>query len=401
MRCVPLLLLIACSGTDGSDTAKDGTIPPAADCSERPIDLPSARGEVGGAWDEAGQRFVFFGGDEGVPQSCQSQTDFTGETWAFHADCDNFDKIEGNPPKSRGRFATTTDSLRGRMLVHGGRFRDGTSGTYTLFEDLWAFDFATDTWTELAAPGGPSPRSNHEMVVIGDTLWLYGGNASNDGLFFLPLGDLWSLDLNTLTWTEVDPAGDPVPRLFHNVATDGELLFVYAGGGEDAFTGPFYRDLWAFDPGNGQWTEVSSGSDGPEGRIWASLHWDPVGGGLVMFAGHDDQALGNHNELWAFDLGTGAWERVREGDTLDAGGNGFCDFPADFTHVDLESPERRNAFASAMTPAGELWVFGGKTDCGIINDAWSWAGEAWTLRSRATFGESCVRANAACDALCF
>jgi hypothetical protein len=395
---VALALLAACSSSETSD---DTEVPPAVDCSTRPIDLPSPRGEQGGVWDDARDRFVFFGGDEGVPEDCMSQTEFTGETWAFHADCDNFEKLEGNPPKRRGRFAVALDEARARMLIHGGRFRDGTSGTYELFDDLWAFDLATDSWTELDAPGGPSERTNHEMVVVGDTLWLYGGNASDDGLSFDPLGDLWSLDLTTLTWTEVDAPGGPAARLFHNVATDGDLIFVYAGGDEDAFTGPFFRDLWAFDPSNSEWTELSDGNDGPEARIWAALKWDAVAEKLVMFAGHDDQALGNHNELWTFDVGTGAWDAVREGDTLDAGSNGFCDFPADFTHVDLESPERRNAFASAMTPAGELWVFGGKTDCGIINDVWSGSAGAWTLRSRATAGESCVRSNASCETLCF
>lgn len=391
-------LLLACSTADENDTSA----PVAADCSTRPIDVPTPRGEVAGAWDAVNGRFVLFGGDEGVPESCMSQTEFTGETWAFQPDCDNFVQLQpADAPKRRGRHATASDGER--MVIHGGRFRDGTSGTYDVLDDTWVLDFATDTWTKLDAPGGPSPRSNHAAALVGRKLYVYGGNASDDGLAFTPLGDTWVLDLDTLAWTELDTTNAPPDRLFHAAATDGELLYVYAGGDENAFTGPFFRDLWALDLQTLEWSELSDGRDGPEGRIWPVLVHDSALGRLVMFAGHDDQELGNHNELWAFDLGSKAWDRVRKGDTPNEPAAGFCDFPAGFTDIDLESPERRNAFASALSPAGDLYVFGGKTDCGLINDVWSLslANDAWTSRIRATAGESCERAYEECASLCF
>ncbi len=240
-------------------------------------------------------------------------------------------------------------------------------------------------------------------MIVGSKLYIYGGNASDDGLAFLPLGDTWVLDLDTLSWTELDTSNDPPDRLFHAAATDGAFLYVYAGGDENAFLGPFFDDLWALDLQTLEWTELAAGGDGPEGRIWPALAHDAALGRLVMFAGHDDQELGNHNELWTFDLGTKAWDRVRKGDVADSPANGQCDFPADFTKIDLESPERRNAFASALSPAGELFVFGGKTDCGLVNDVWSLdaAGTTWTNRIRATAGESCPRAYEDCSSLCF
>lgn len=400
-RCLGLSLLVACGGADPDDT---GTTPAPLDCSTRGIDQPSPRGDVAGAWDAAGERFVLFGGDEGVPEQCMSMTDFSGETWVFEPDCDTFRLLDpADSPKRRGRHTLVADDTQPRLVLHGGRFRADTSGDYDVFSDTWVFDLQTDSWSEIDAPGGPSPRSNHGAVVVGGTLWVYGGNASNDGLVFEPLGDVWSLDLATGAWTEHETTGGPDARLFHAVATDGDFLYVYAGGDENAFTGPFFQDLWALDLTTLAWTELSDGSDGPEGRISPVLAYDAVADQLVVFAGHDDQALGNHNELWTFDLGTSTWDRVRRGDVEDQGANGFCDFPADFTEVDLESPERRYSFASAMAPSGELYVFGGKTDCGIINDVWSFSmtDAAWSQRVRATFGESCTRAYTDCTTLCF
>ena len=54
----------------------------------------------------------------------------------------------------------------------------------------------------------------------------------------------------------------------------------------------------------------------------------------------------------------------------------------------------------------ELFIFGVKTDCGQVNDLWSWdlEDQTWTERSDATFGEICVRTFAnpeSCESLCF
>lgn len=390
-----LFLLLACT----PDKAADDTAVSVVDCTERPLDLPTPRGEVGGAWDPTGKRLVFFGGDEGTPVECQSQTSFSAETWAWETDCGTFaDLTKDAGPSARGRHAYVGDE--GHLYVHGGRYRDGTSGNYTLLDDLWAFDYATDTW-ELLAEEGPGKRTNHTLVVDGDRLILFGGNESRDGASFAPLGDTWAFDLTTRTWEELETTGDPTARLFHAAATDGDTMWVYGGGDEGAFTGPFFGDVVALDLTTLAWTEVNGGRGGPDGRIWANL--DYRDGKLVMFGGHDDTALGNTNQLWTYDIAGDDWTELVHGDVLSNSAVGFCDFPADFVEPDLSAPERRDANVAALSPEGELWIFGGKTDCGIVNDVWSWSldGGAWTEHSSATAGEICQRAYAECTELCF
>ncbi|MBK7755471.1 MAG: hypothetical protein IPI35_03470 [Deltaproteobacteria bacterium] len=389
--------LTGCKDAPGDDSAAVEV-----DCSTRPLTLPSARGEVGGAWDAVNGRLVLFGGDQGVPVNCASQTEFVAETWAFHPDCDNFAPIVAEGPSARGRGAVAGDGTH--LYAHGGRFRDGTSGAYTLHDDLWALDYATDTWT-LLAESGPGKRTNHVMVAARGQLFLYGGNSSTNGASFTPLSDLWSFDLTNKTWTLLQEDAGPGERLFHSAAIspDERTLYVYGGGDERAFTGPFFGDLWALDLDSMTWTELSDGreSGAPAARIWAGLHG--LDGQVLLWAGHDDGKLGNTNELWTFDLGAGAWTSVTMGDTLNSGANGFCDFPADFVTPDLDAPERRNAMVSALDGDGKLWTFGGKTDCGIINDVWSLelGSLAWSSRSKATTGEICQRAFAECETLCY
>ncbi|MCB9698089.1 MAG: hypothetical protein H6738_15020 [Alphaproteobacteria bacterium] len=402
MRTALLLLpalLPACSG-DGKDT--DTTADP-VDCSTRPTDIPTARGEIAGGYDDATGRFVFFGGDEGVPVNCSSQTSFVKDTWVWESDCGNFREVAASGPSARGRYAGAAGG--GKFYVQGGRFRDGTSGDYTLRPDLWAFDFASETWAELNGDG-PDRRNNHAgAVVAGGKLVIHGGTGSTNGLSYSPLfDDTWVYDPASDSWSEITGAGGP-GRVFHALASDGQnRVWLFGGGDENAFSGPFFKDVWELDVSGGTWTRLHDGSGkAPDGRIWPNLAYDAAHDQLVMFAGHDDRALGNSNAVWTFDLATDKWTEKRGGDVVDAGANGFCDFPADFVAADFDSPERRYGAAMAITGDGRLVTFGGKTDCGIINDLWTYdiAGDAWTRVLRATDGESCIRAYDDCTALCF
>lgn len=398
-----LTLLLACPSD--SKTPDDSATTGAVDCSGFGLEVPSPRGEVAGVWDETNRRFLVFGGDEGVPVECTSQTSFTDELWAFYPDCNAWELVDASGPGARGRHVAALDADAGRMIVYGGRYRDGTSGNYTNLDDTWAFDFATDTWSEVSS-GGPGGRSTAAGVVAGGKLVIYGGNMSEDGGSYDSQKDVWSLDFATGTWEELSPGSGPGKRIFHAaaVSADGSTMYVYGGGDDGAFTGPFFGDLWALDLQDPSWTEVDDGGGNrvPDYRIWANLAVQPDGK-LLLWAGHDDQALGNRNDLWTYDLAGGGWEQLVEGDVYNAPANGFCDFPADFVVADLAVPERRDAGAAAITGDGELFVFGGKTDCGIINDVWSWSvqGQAWTERSAATFGEICDRAYAECTTMCF
>ena len=275
---------MACNGGGDSDDDDSGD---SVDCTNRPFGVAPPRAELEGAWDAARSRFVFFGGDRGVPVDCRSQTNFTDEVWAFHTDCDNFEQLEVSAgPAARGRHAVALDATRGHMYVHGGRSREGTSGTYTLYDDLWSYDLATDAWTQVETTGGgPSARSMHGAVVVGDHLVVFGGSTSPSGLSYAPQDDVWVLDTQTRVWTEMEVAGGPSRRQFHAMAVVDDAVFVYGGGDENAFTGPFFDDLWTLIVTEWTWTQLHDGSGGaPAARIWPDLVADPGRDRLILWA---------------------------------------------------------------------------------------------------------------------
>src|SRR5262249_13613935 len=148
------------------------------------------------------------------------------------------------------------------------------------------------------------------------------------------------------------------------------------GGDANAFTGPFLHDVWALDLATEQWTEVATTGTGPGGRIEGALVFDTVSHTLLAFAGHDDGAIGNENDLFALDLTAcpATWSKLPPGDTPGSPATGTCTFPPDFTNVDRAAPERRSGFAYGARADGHGFaVFGGSGDCGLLADVWWWS----------------------------
>ena len=378
-------------------------------CENASFDLAPGVGEAAGVWHEGSQRLVWFGGNEQAPEQCMFLNDYTTKTWTFDARCDSYEPIDSaDEPPSRARHVAVLDAARDRMVIHGGRSRDETSGPYTQRNDVWALDLTNDTWTELdTSGGGPSARSSHGAAVVGDKMIVYGGNTSTSGLSYNPQDDVWSLDLVTLEWTELATTNTPPARLFHTMTAspDGGTVYAFAGGDENAFQGPLLADLWALDMESLEWTMLHAGGpiipddNAPSTRFAPDLFAIP-GDKLLMFAGHDE-LTGPTNVVWEFDIAEGDWDRKEQGDVWNTPANGFCDFPPDFTEIDPDAPERRYFGVSGITDSGTLMTFGGRTDCGLINDAWSWTeAGGWTRRSVSSGGEVCLRAFAECADMC-
>ena len=381
---------------------------------------PTGRGEQATAYDPCNRRIVLFGGNDYQPEECADfgPKRFNGDTWIYSVEYANWARLEPpSSPSARGRHQMTFDRSRKQILLFGGRFRpEGASGNYTLFNDLWAFDVNTDTWTQLPTMGDtPSARGNSAMLYddINDRVLLFGGSTSPNGLSFAPQNDLYRLDLDTNTWTRIQSTSTNMPeaRLFHGLAMDGPLnkLILYGGGDANAFVGPFINDVWSFDLSTETWELLwlpSASSPGPPARINPGMIEDRSRGRFVVFAGHDDTSIGHRNDVWSFDPSAALWTPINAGDTgTGVGCASFCNCPPDLVEVDMASPERRQ-YHSFVEIEGEehAILFGGKGDCGYLDDTWrlSLVDHSWAEIEPAGQGEACKRSGQeGCTDLCY
>ena len=176
--------------------------------------------------------------------------------------------------------------------------------------------------------------------------------------------------------------------------TERDRLVFFGGADESAFfdDAQYFNDLVFYSPESDSWGRAES-ELAPDGRFWSQMVYRPLDDSYLIFGGHDDQLLGNRNDTWSFNPTSGVWTALTGEDTYNRPANGFCDFPADFTIVDRSLPERRNAHTFSWSPMCDRGLmFGGKTDCGAINDVWSYTSDAgWVSGELATEGEVCHR----------
>jgi N-acetylneuraminic acid mutarotase len=407
--CLAMAAVIAGCSTGPMNPPTDGAAGDAAGdarmCGPGSAMQPQARGDSVGAVDPATGLLYVFGGDVGPTVMCIPSPMFRNDTWSYDADCDVWRPIETpTAPSARARAAYATDTRRRRLIVFGGRFRAGTSGNYTLYNDVWAFDFETKTWAQIEAPGGPTPRANAAAAYdpTADELLVHGGNTSASGASFQPQGDLWALNLETRVWRRVTTMGAaPSARLFHGATVSNGALWLLGGGGANAFQGPFYTEVFRLDLATSTWSTVLDSNPEIVGRINPAIV--PDGDGVLLLGGHDDGALGNRNDAIGISAAGAVTVHVA-GDQLDQAPAGFCDFPANFVTPQADTPERRSAAVVAADPTrNRVVIFGGKTDCGVASDVWLFnvATHRWQLSRGTNDGMSCARQNRSnCSTLC-
>lgn len=271
---------------------------------------PGNRRDAAVGYDRVRNRLIVFGGQPG-PSDETWQFDLATRVWTELATAS--DAVR---PEARFSVVAGMDEARGRFLVTTGEGRGKKH-----FNDVWAFDLATDTWSEVAT-SGPKPEvrygaSGGTFVFGADYLIVTHGFASTrfDNTFALRLADD--------TWESLTPGSCPFKRCLQGgVVTRDNRLTIYGGCGSGGF-GP----CPAFDA----WTLTTQASSGvppsrdaarwdeldqcPGPRLYTSLQiapGNPEGTNdpkrLVLFGGAGGiHGSGSSGEVGVLDLADGGW----------------------------------------------------------------------------------------------
>jgi hypothetical protein len=264
----------------------------------------------------------------------------------------------GDMPAARSYHAMAYDPTTDRTILFGGSNRNGK------FDDTWAFDLASKSWTKLATGGGPSARDYTQMVYepTGGSIVLFGGSDASEDR-----NDLWAFDVEANTWTELKPSGIlPQAREGHGMVYEPNTDRVLVFGGLNNDSGELLNDLWAYDLATNTWTLLNPSGSLPAGRELASIAYCPgsqlvlLFGGLALGAdaGAGAGADADLGDLWAYDPVADTWTQIR---------------PAGATPT-----SRQGHAAVAASALGGLLMFGGLHGENGLDDTWLFSALAGT-----------------------
>lgn len=347
---------------------------------QTPANSPSARSGSRMAFDSINNLLILFGGFSG--------STVVNDTWNWNG-TNWIQLLDGttNSPPARSDATMAFGPTVNQMILFGG------FGPVTFLNDTWSWDGATTTWVELndGSSGSPPVRDNAVMCYdpvnnqnilfggrnisgdLGDT-WSWDGTAwtgplllasspsardsasfaldANNKLILFGgingtiFGDTWSW--NGTAWTElIDP---PSARILASMAYDALHLQLILFGGYDNFSGSPLNTTWNW---NGTaWMQLFP-VDSPSSRGSASLAYDPINNGLILFGGFQGSSV--LNDTWRWD-----------------GSNWIELFPS-------TSPPARSDATMVFDPVtNQLILFGGYDSSGNpLNDTWNWNGTNW------------------------
>jgi hypothetical protein len=207
-------------------------------------------------------------------------------------------------PSPRWAAPGVYDPIRDRMIIFGGETSTGNSS------EVWALTLSgTPDWQQLA-PSGVGPPARGWGIAAYDAnrnrMLIFGGRSGSYTMF----NDVWALNLSDpISWTQLNPQGPaPSQRWGHVGIYDPALdrLVIHSGATDVSYT--VNNETWALTlAGTPMWTQLSPPTPLPRARALATAVYDPVDSRMLVYGGYPNGA----GEVWAFALtGQPAWSQL-------------------------------------------------------------------------------------------
>lgn len=226
-----------------------------------------------------------------------------GDTWVYDVPGNRWSRLRIGGPRRRGDAGFCYDPLN-RMFVLFGGMTDGDVSERFL-NDTWVFDLDTNSWREMTPENSPPRCYGCRLVYdsVNEKLLLWGGNIPS---IESKLDDWWSYDYPSNTWTRIETEDGPEGRYWHHMAFDPGVGKVVMFGGIPS--GMSFGDTWLYDYALNQWTEVEPPVS-PANRFCGAMVYDESIERVVLFGGLvDDQE--EAGDTWLFDAEAGEWSIV-------------------------------------------------------------------------------------------
>ncbi|MHA1201119.1 MAG: Kelch repeat-containing protein [Candidatus Heimdallarchaeaceae archaeon] len=263
------------------------------------------------AYDSESEKLINFGGTHTEDYS-------SNQTWIYDYLEDSWTNANPtNTPRLRGGHALAYDSESDIVIMFGGGLGKDYNpyGGETGYNDTWAYDYNTNTWTNMTPSISPLGRGYSILIYDSesDKMVLFGGyHSPTSSAYYDPTGEVyqretWTYDYNTNIWENVTPSTSPDPRLGTDMAYDSESdRILLVGGYTHLDTTSMEDETWSFDLNSETWTQMN-----PDTSFAIRAHsmaYDSESDKIVLFGGTNSTQLTPYNaETWVYDFNADEW----------------------------------------------------------------------------------------------
>lgn len=264
---------------------------------------PSNVGGATAAYDVESDKIIFYFSTR-LSNTAPNGLIRLSQTWAFDVATNTWsDLMPGKSPFGLMGARMAYDSESDRIILFGGAdFTIFPGSPY--FDETWAYDYNTNTWEQMESQQSPLRRSyfgfTYDTSV--DRILAFGGNLHDDDKD--RKGEMWSYDYNSDSWSQIIYSGEVLDAHHPNMVYDStsNRSFYYVS-----------RDFWSFDFESSTWTQLDSIPE-TSGRYFLSMAFDSTTGKLVIFGG-GPAGLKYDNRTWVFATISAAWMQIEQPDT--------------------------------------------------------------------------------------
>lgn len=215
-------------------------------------------------------------------------------------------------PPARYDFPLTYDEKADQIILFS-----GTSDSYSVFEDTWAYDDDSNTWSNMAPASSPPGSVGYNMIYDSESerIILFGGiNWSGVTIEekWVCQTETWVYDYETNIWTNMTPDMSPPGRAWYSMAYDAESDRVIIFGG--FWEGTINADTWVYDYNDNNWTQMFPIIH-PSQRFGQSMVYDAESDQIILFGGIDQVGTNSmpereSSETWAYDYNENTWRNM-------------------------------------------------------------------------------------------
>ncbi|MFX1536239.1 MAG: Kelch repeat-containing protein [Promethearchaeota archaeon] len=297
-------------------------------------------------YDPVSQKVILFGGIENV-----DLFKYVDDMWAYDYSTNTWTELHPtvNPsPRINPSWVYNPDHQS--VFLFGGMDSTGRKA------DTWIFNYSDNQWIQIFPEASPQARDSHSMVYdpVNQKVILFGGYGAS---YYRILNDTWAYDYTTNNWTELTPAIGPSARYGHTMIYDAVnqkgILFGGHSWDDENQIWIFHNDTWSYDYTSNTWIEMSP-HPYPSARYWHSMTYDSVNKKVILFGGIGDSSDSNNklNDTWIYDYSSNEWIQ------------------------DLSEVHPSGRFSHDMvfdSTCQKIIVFGGRDNNGtILDDTWTY-----------------------------